>query len=365
MKKLPYIEDYIKLMSAHILAWPVQDPVVKLARYDEPIVNSMSDQISNNVGFSDKQATLAHKIVMKYRRQWALAGYDVEHLQEPRYKLAIRTIDRSQVIDIVDKDIIIRFPYNQDMISYIRSAVTDVPGRLAFDRELRVWKTALIEPRLIWAKEFGAKYNFVFGSEFNRTLELMLGQDDYAIKLVKNDSVFEITNAAPSLNDYISDHGGFGVDNFINLVDWSGLLGYELDQGIYRDLTTRFSPDVIKLLLGREVNIEYENYKLNLEHIVKYAELTNRYPVYVYESGSSILRKELSRVFDESDITDLKTNPNLHSKGKVVYFSHWKLNQTNIPMLVTAHTLMIGNRRHQMIQAADKIVYYSPKIETQ
>jgi hypothetical protein len=62
MKTLPHIEDYIELMARHYLSWPMMDPVIKMARYDEPIVTSMSEQIARSQGFTDKQAALAHKM---------------------------------------------------------------------------------------------------------------------------------------------------------------------------------------------------------------------------------------------------------------------------------------------------------------
>jgi hypothetical protein len=34
-----------------------------------------------------------------------------------------------------------------------------------------------------------------------------------------------------------------------------------------------------------------------------------------------------------------------------------------MPLLVTTHTLMIGSRRQQMLQSADKVVYFTQQVE--
>lgn len=363
MKSLTYIEDYIMLMANHQICWPPSVPIINLARYDEPIVNNMAEQIQRNLGFTDKQAILAHKIVIKYKRQWANAGYDISQQENHGlFKLPIRVIDRSKGIDINQGKIEIKFPYNQDLISHIRAAVNSLPGHLYFDRERHSWISSLIESRLVWAKEFGDKYNFEFGDEFQSALKLMESVEQYHIRLQYNGSNFEITNAADSLISYIMDHGGFGKDNIIRLIDLSGTLGYQVDDAVYDHLNVPLDVELVQLLTERSTNLQFDN-QIDLEKVIKYAELTQRFPIYVYESGSSVMRQQLNRYFAAEDIVDRKNMPNSAKGGRVVYFNHWKLADSNIPLLVTTHTLMIGNRRQQMLHTADKVVFFSQRID--
>lgn len=362
MKKLPYIEDYILLMTDDFLAWPKRDPLIKLARYDEPIVYSMSDQIQRNQGFTDKQALLAYKIVTKYKKQWTATGYTVDHLSVDHFKLPIRQIDRRTLVDVVNGMIEIRFPYNQDMISHLRSSAAEIPGRLFFDKEKRCWLADLIEPRLIWAKEFGAKYNFSFGSEFDQTLECMLGQDDYTIQLRYDGINCEITNAADSLCDYISQRGGFDFRNIIRLIDLSSVLCYQLDPKIFEQAGIPNNEELRKLLKERIVNFNYTT-KIDLGPVVEYANLTNRYPIYVYEQGTSAIREALNQYFTQDSIADLKARPAQNKDKKVIYFNKWTLADENLPILISNHTLMIGSRRQQMLQCSEKTVYYTHIVD--
>lgn len=363
MKTLPYIEDYIELMAPDFLNWPPRDPPIKLARYDEPIVISMAEQSQRNLGFTDRQSVLAHKIVIKYRRQWAQMGYDVEHLATtPKYRNAIRVIDRSTIIDIVDGGIEIRFPYNQELISHIRATVNELPGRMVFDRDRKCWVAALIEPRLIWAREFGLKHEFEFGSEFTQAINDMLAQSDYLIHLERVNGSLTIRNAAESLLEYIDNNGGFADSNLLRLIDMAGICGYTVDQDLYAELDCELDRDLIELLSNRDTNLVYPD-RIDLDPVIRYARLTNRWPIYVYESGASVMRQQIEASFAADDIVDLKTNPRSRATGSVVYFSNWRQSQPDMPLLVTTHTLMIGSRRQQMLQSANKVVYFTQQVK--
>lgn len=365
MKQLPYIEDYITLMADHILSWPIREPLIKLARYDEPIVHSMSDQVNSNTGFTDRQSVLAHKIVTKYKKQWAGAGYDVSHLVEsPRYRLPIRLIDRTKMISVEDNFITISFPYDQELISYIRAGVNTVPGSLYFDKEKRHWRAGLIEQRLIWAKEFGLKFNFEFSDQFNSVMNQVLSQSDYKICLTECLDKYIITNAENSLLDYLNERVSFEHEDLITLCDYSNILGYSIDEKILEQLRSKFDSAIVNLITNKEVNLTYVNkHNFEIESIVKYAKLVNRLPIYIYEVNDKIILESLKKHFNEKEISILKPNVPLDTTAPVVYCNQWKLTNIRIPLLVTMHTLMIGYKRQQMLQNSEKVVYYTQQVD--
>lgn len=369
MKKLPYIEDYILLMLQDPLTWPPRTPLIKLARYDEPIVNSMADQISRNISFTDRQSVLAHKIVTKYRKQWSAAGYDVtDHIDKPQYRLSIRQVDRRKIIDVVDGLIHLRFPYDQELISRIRAAVTDIPGRLQWNPDLHSWICALIEPRIIWAKEFGLENGFEFGENFTLNLQTVLDTADYSIKLVENDNCFSITNAEISLNEYVEEHIGFDLDKMLALTDASAILAYTVDENIKEYLRERYNQNILSFILDKTVNMSFTKSLDSLKDVVDYAKLTNRLPIYVYESGSQVLRSEISKYFSDDQI--LSKGHHLipveeYSQYSVIYYTNWKVIKNKMPLLVTLHTLTIGIRRQQVADLAEKVITYTYVAENE
>ena len=366
MKRLPYIEDYIDLLGGGAMFWPPRDPIIKLARYDEPIVQSMAEQVNKGTGLTDRQSVLAHKIVVKYRRQWATAGYDVsDQVDQPRFKLPIRQVDRRRIIDIVDDTIEIKFPYDQDLISKLRADATTIPGSLRWNGDRHAWCSPVIEPRIIWAKTFGAEHSFEFGAEFERVLAESLEQEDYAIRLVPQGQAYIIENAAQSMTDYIEQHLGF--DDAVRLIDMSSVLAYEVCDSIKQTIKQQHSPLVADILLAQSVNCTYTDEITTVNQVVEYAKLVNRWPIYVYESGSKSLYNQISALFAREEIISqghhLLTDEQLQ-QSRVVYFSHWKTARHNMPLLITMHTLLIGHRRQQVAALAEKIVYYTKLTET-
>jgi len=363
MKKLPYIEDYIALLADDPFLWPPRTPLIKLARYDEPIVNSMAYQINKNISFTDRQSVLAHKIVTKYRKQWSTAGYDVtDHIDSPKYKLPIRVVDRRKIIDVNHGLISIRFPYDQELISRVRAAVSDIPGRLQWDPESHSWTAALIEPRIIWAQEFGNLNGFEFGDEFRCCLEEILNTPDYSIKLVKDGDGFNITNAESSLIDYVRENIGFDKKDLIKLVDTSSILGYEVDDEIKQIIADQYGNKILDLMLTKCNNNSYTDRLDSFADLVAYAKLVGRQPIYVYESGSETLRKEILKYYTNDEV--LSTGHHLipvseYSRYQVIYYSNWKAISHHIPLLVTLHTLTIGIRRQQASHLAEKIITYT------
>lgn len=362
MKQLPYIEDFIKLMAIGQLVWPVPNRPVKLARYDEPIIDSMGEQISAGTGFTDKQSVLAHKLVLKYRKQLSGLGYDVSnHDPLPKFLNPIRVIDRSKVIDIDGQFVLIKFPYDQNLISQIRAAVTEIPGRLFWNKENRYWCAGLLENRIIWAKEFGSKYDFQFGSNFNTVLERILDQDDYAIELRLNDGAPCIVNAAESLQNYVNENIGFEPSKLLSLIDHSALLGYTVDQSIIDTVTDLYGLELTEMLTQRQLTIKFPNSEsLNLDKVFDYAEMTNRWPICVYETGSTALKKLAEQRFGHDQILSkhhhIVKDEDLNNY-KVIYFTHWKTAPKKIKLLVSLHTLLIGHRRQQLEQISEKVFY--------
>ena len=339
--------------------WSNNSPVVRLARYDEPVVTSMAAQIDRGIALTDRQAELAHKIVVKYRRQWTTAGYDIgDQLTAPQYRYPIRQVDRSKVIDIGPDGIKIRFPFDQNLIAVIRSAVNELPGRLYFDREQRCWIAALIEPRLAWTREFGLANDFEFGPDYLAALHLMQHQENYALRLTRQGNQLQILNAADSLIEYIDQQCGLALSNLIQLIDWSSWLGYGVDPELYQLLPKFQHQQVLDMLLGRSCNIEYTG-SIALEPVIEYANTVGRWPIFVYESGSTQMRDLVLQYFSSDEIEDRRSNQTPSSSASVVYFNNWRSANPTMRLLVTTHTLMIGNRRQQMTQSAEKIVYFT------
>jgi hypothetical protein len=368
MNTYSHVEDYLEILggydinSSSSLLWP-SNKQIRLARYDIAIVDSMSSHTAFGGALTDRQAELCVKIILKYRRQFAKINIDVTPVEDPVFRHAPRTLDRSRRIWLDDQKIGIRFPYDRSLIDSVQAYKKESQGSTEWDNDEKVWWFGLTEANINWAVTWGEAYNFeidpLIRSLFNKILECE--QTPYDIKLVRTPTGFEITNAAPSLIEYIETKlGGFGLENGIKLIDYSGVLGYTYDENLIRPALL----DVFKDQRNAHVVPDPED--TNLDLIFQYAELTNRYPICIYDPG--LKGVDLSQ-FNENDI--VRFNPSGKTKTseyniydvKVVYANKIPVTWNyDIPLLVTTQELLYGGKRMEWLNRAEKVIYYCNTI---
>jgi hypothetical protein len=308
---------------------------------------------------TDRQADLCVRLVLKYRRQFAKIGVDVTPIETPTFRHPPRKLDRSRRIWLDDQKIGLRFPYDRALIDSIQAYKKDSQGSAQWDNDEKVWWLGLTEANVNWAVAWGEAYNFeidpLVRNLFDKILECE--QTSYEIKLIRTVDGYTITNAANSLVEYINDNlGGFGLENAVKLIDYSGVLGYTYDDNLAR-------PALLDLFKDqRNAHVVPDAEHANLDLIFQYAELTNRYPVCIYDPG--LKGVDMSR-FEDKDILRFNTSGktktsdyNIHDV-KVVYAN--KIPATwnyDIPLLVSTQELMFGGKRMEWLNRAEKIIYY-------
>ena len=346
-----YIEDYILDMGATFLTWPPKQSQIKLARYDETIVQSMSDQVSRGLAFTDKQAELAVKLVTKYRKQWSKLGFDItDQIHSHKFKFPIRKIDRSKSLEIENNRVCIRFSYDQNLISEIRSS-NDIPGNISFDKDSKFWKAALTPPRIIWCGDFAVKHKFDVGPQFLDLLSSIESQASTVPMLTEVNDSLVILNAENSLLEYIESQGGITYNNIFTLLDLSGSCCYQVDQSLISKYIGQ-DIDLIGIFTNKNKNIEYRDF-LPLDPIIKYITMTGIKHVAIYDDNTLKLFDKLSQHFAD------KLGDNLN----IVCYNNFSTAKKRVNLLLTSHTYMIGHRRQLMCQYADKIINFTHIVD--
>ena len=368
MLTFQHVEDYIELLAGFDpaagknLIFNTSKYNFSLARYDIKIVESMANSSAwGKQALTDKQGELAIKLVLKYRRQYANNGFSIEPVEtNATFRLPLRKVDRTQRIWVEDNIIRLKFPYNQNWIDELRKFKETSQGYVQWDPKAKVWNMAITEYNVNWLVAWGEAYEFevdpVVQELYNKII--LAETEPYEIKLVQTDSGFAITNAAESLVNYINEKlGGFGLDNVTQLVDYAGVLGYTVDSSIkYNELLDLFGPDRVIHVPSTEQG--------SLDLIFDYAELTNRWPVCIYNPGTHITI-DLTR-FSETEVVRFdpagrtKTSDYNYYTTKVIHVSkipkHWDY---PIPLLVSTVEMMYGGARMEWINRAEKIIHYS------
>ena len=100
---------------------------IKILPNDRKLINSFSKQISNGIGFTDRQLLLAQKKVNDYKEYFQ--DLDIDNIVNV-VDLPIRTIDRSRWIRIISDDndnkIGIRFVYSNKLINSLNSIKKEI-----------------------------------------------------------------------------------------------------------------------------------------------------------------------------------------------------------------------------------------------
>jgi hypothetical protein len=102
-----------------------------------------------------------------------------------------------------------------------------------------------------------------------------------------------------------------------------------------------------------------------VKELVNYAELTNRWPIFVYEPDLSGRLLELfGRHIDSQHVVVLNNkNAAITDDAKLVYTNKIpRMAIDRIPLMVSSAGMLYGGDRQIWLQAAEKVVYFSNDV---
>jgi hypothetical protein len=377
MKTYTYVEDYLEVINGDrdpatgkiYGLFDSTPPIVSLARYDVSVLASMSTATQSGRALTDRQAELALKIIQKYQKQLEKLEINIAPIDNPQFRLGIRTIDRRKLLYIKDDHIVLQFPYDTKLIDDLRDLAKISQGSWRFASEPKAWHLAITETNVVAANGFAENHQFEIDHEFKICMQEVVKceQVPYEIKLVKTDTGLLIQNAPNSLTQAINDYCGLDVSNIDLLVDNSAVYGYTVDNDIQQDIAAKYSARIYNLMAAQESKFRPESGENVYRDLIKYAEVTGRYPIYVYEPDLSgrLYKNFVEQYFCADDIHQVKhlkpESVTVHKK--VIYFNKYTAawNQP-IPLLVSGQGMMHGGEKTLLLQQAEKVVYFAAEV---
>ena len=377
MKTFPYVEDYLEIINGDrdpVTGKPYglfddTPPIISLARYDVGIINSMSSSTLDGRALTDKQAELSLKIISKYKKQLEKLEIDISPIENPKFRLGVRQIDRRRLLYIDDDKIILQFPYDTKLIDDIRDLAKISQGQWHFASEPKVWRLAITETNVVAAHGFATNHQFEISADFKSYLDSVLEceKNNYEIKLTETNGQLTITNSSPTLVEAINNWCGFDSSNLDLLVDVAPVYGYTVDKNIEEHIINKYSPRVYNLMTAIESKFNPTVAYDVAKDIVEYAKITGRYPIYVYEPNLSgqLLNNFVEQYFEADEIykaKDLKKEiPTVHKK--VIYFNKYMAQWDQpIPLLISGQGMMHGGEKSMLLQRAEKVVYFATEV---
>jgi len=378
-QKFPHVEDYLEIINgdrdpdtnAYYGIFDKVKPLVNLARYDVRVINSMATSARGGQALTDRQAELACKLILKYKRQLNGKGIDITPAEEsPQYRIPLRTIDRRRLIWLEKDQIVLQFPFEPKIVDIVRDATKISCGSWRFHNEkTKQWHIALTEPNLIATMFIAKEHNFEIDPQLVDIENKIAQTEPQHIQLDIVDDQLIIHNAPASMTQYIENKAGdITVDNLIKIIDLAGVCHFSVSQIVEDLFLEKFeSTRLFNLLKGNHVNYSPDADKEVLDALFVYAQVTERLPIHVYEPDlSNRLRdKFVLSYFNEDEILFApRNNEPIDTTGKkVVYFtkyrSHWP---QDIPLLVTSAGMMHGAEKTLLLQRAEKVVFFAAEV---
>ena len=342
-----HVEDYIEFIAgwrdSHgrlLQLFQNLPSPLSLARYDVGILNSLGMQTAlDNRPYTDKQAELAKKIVFKYQRQLAsLATPVIVPEKLDKFRLGIRQVDRTKSASVQDGAIWLRFPYDTELIRNVKDFSRTSQGFLHWDSSDKVWKMAVTEYNINLVMTFFKNSGFTIADNIQDLFDEILQAEKilYKIELAKDGDKYKITNAESSLTEFLEQRLGNNCwCDLIKLCDYADVCGYSIADELVVELNNAVQTTVIgQLICNRKFGVATEEIK----DVVEYAKLTNRLPLHYYSSDPAIY-------------TNKATDEIIFLGGPTRLPADYKIN-----LLVTDSSYMIGSRKQQWLQNAEKII---------
>lgn len=377
MKTFTYVEDYLEVINGDrdpttgkiYGLFDSTPPIVSLARYDVSVLSSMSSATQTGRALTDRQADLAVKLILKYRKQLEKLCIGLDPIEHPKFRLGVRQIDRRKLVYIENDHIVLQFPYDTKLIDDIRDLAKISQGAWRFDSSKKTWCLAITETNVIAANGFAENHQFEIDSEFKTYVQEVVRceQTPYTIKLIETDTGLTIQNAPNSLTEAVNNYCGFDSNNIDSLVDNSDIYGYTVSEDIVEKIVSKYNARICNLMVSQESKFKPDSDNTIYKDLVDYVEITGRYPIYVYEPDLTgrLYKNFVEQYFDPADVhhaKQLKLEPDAVHK-KVIYFNKYTAQWDQpIRLLVSGQGMMHGGEKTLLLQQAEKIVYFATEV---
>jgi hypothetical protein len=180
-----------------------------LNKWDSQLVYSFADQIGQGRGFTEKQATLALKILKRHYMDLSnhLKINIEQFLENPTYRYEFRQLNSTKKIDIVSdpqwgRVAKVQFPYNEDYVGQIRKS-RDELNHAVWDKDEKSWIFSVTEANIQFLMNLAEKENFHVDEEFkkyvNQSKEILQNIDLHVPMLMVKDNRLKFVNISKNI----------------------------------------------------------------------------------------------------------------------------------------------------------------------
>ena len=376
MKTFSTVEEYLEVIAGKrslegkrvptsgFLFGSSMEAIISLARYDVSFLDSVTENTMSGQPLTDKQAELACRLIFKYQKQLASKGVSVEPMAVPIYRVPLRIPDRSRTLTANDDHMVLKFPYDQVLISQLRELLNTRQGAAVFNKDQKHWRLDLTEYNLNFAVTWAQTHKFEVDPKLLDLLEKVVENErsDWSICLKQTGDSLCIENAHANLVEYLEQQGiTWSMDQLLELVDWSSVLGYQVDPALLAVVEQGYGADITCFTLIRDYSLNGD-YSL-IPRLLKYAEAVDRLPLVVYEPSAQDTWARYYEYINPEHVQVVKNEKTVEAlPGVKVILTRKPITNMQIPLLVSHSGMTAGSDRSIMMQNAQKVIYFAQKL---
>ena len=323
-----------------------------LNKWDSQLVYSFADQIGQGRGFTEKQATLALKILKRHYMDLSnhLKTNIDQFLENPTYRYEFRQLNSTKKIDIVSDSqwgrvAKVQFPYNEDYVSQIRKS-RDELNHAVWDKDEKSWIFSVTEANIQFLINLAEKENFQVDEEFKKyvgqTTEVLQNIDLHVPMLMVKDNGLKFVNISKNIPELTTSNilEALFVARRYGISIWDETISNFLDS----DMVTPMVREFLKTDPDENFHIDIKNTPISdLEIFVKYLGPT----VVVIPGGSEMEKLQLAYDFLKSidiDNTEMSVMFRLPSETHKKFNDFVKENKLNSPITEKTKIVFISSK---------------------
>lgn len=334
----------------------------RLSEWETTIVYSLSSQLNNDTGFTEKQATLALRILIKHQQILSASlKQDIrQYLENPRYRYPFRTISTVKKISIEQHEVYgrairVEFPFNESTVNLIRGSRKN-SVEPTWDKDRKSWIFPLTEDSIHFLSELTNLERFDYDEEF----QLYLDQFNAIIDNIdQHIPMLILENGKPKFKNISKFMPELSTDDILSamfearrygIVTWDDEINDWFNNSDLSELTKLF------LTVEPSEKIEY-NCNLHpiecISDIVKYMSPC----LFVIPGGSEFTKLKLSYDFLKTmniENADMSVMFRLASENDKKFNEFVKENQLNSPIGKNTKIVFISGKLPKPVLAAER-----------
>ncbi len=220
-----YVEDLVERLVGYG-KYLFEPNIIQSVGWEYNFATSVANQLANGNALTEKQASLALKILKKYKKELEAYFNKPIDLENPTYRNPFRKITDDKSIVIGDHDgkkvIFVKFPWNQELISLIQSYTIEGPWKsvmyrsplkhehASWNHDQKVWIFPLKEENILWIsnnllpRDFKADEKFI--EYLNDIKDIVNNIFDYAPLVVKENNKYVYKNSSQRIKALDTDN---------------------------------------------------------------------------------------------------------------------------------------------------------------